>query len=81
MPRYYVENPNKKWNIYSTIIDDLLFEDWVEFADLEKFVCDEVADMKRMEVQTLLTEQPVLNTMNYEDCMVRLKDSDVDEYE
>lgn len=73
MPRFYVKSPKGKWNIYSTIVDDLLFDNWVEFVDLEKFVCDELVEEKRKDLQTLLTNNPILNNMNYDDCVKKLK--------
>ena len=79
MPRFYVKNKENKWNIYSTIIDDLIFEEWIEFVDLEKYVCKRAYKEKQAEIQTLLTDKPILNIMSYEECMKYLKESAKDD--
>lgn len=73
MVRYYVKNPEGKWNIYSTIIDDLLFENWVEFDEMVEEVCYELVEEKRKELASLLTDQTNLNTMTYEECMKEIE--------
>lgn len=73
MPRFYVKNKKDKWNIYSTIVDDLLFEKFVDFEDLKIFVIQEIIGDKEKELNTLLTEQPILNNMLYDDCIEKLK--------
>lgn len=69
MARYYVKNPEGKWNIFSTIIDDLLFENWVDYDEMVEEVCYELVEEKRKELASLLTDQTNLNTMSYEECM------------
>lgn len=69
MARYYVKNPENKWNIYSTIIDDLLFDEWLTFEDLEKEVIEELIENKKEELKTLLTDETNLNVMSYKECM------------
>ena len=69
MPRYYVKNPEGKWNIFSTIVDDVLYDEWVEFDKMVKDVCNGAAQKKKEELMTLLTDNPKLNTMSYEECM------------
>jgi hypothetical protein len=73
MARYYVKNPEGKWNIYSTIIDDLLFEDWIDFDEMVEEVCYELVEEKRKELASLLTDQTNLNTMTYEECMKEIE--------
>lgn len=73
MARYYVKNPEGKWNIYSTIIDDLLFENWVDFDEMVEEVCYELVEEKRKELASLLTDQTNLNTMTYEECMKEIE--------
>ena len=46
MPRYYVENKKGKWNIYSTIVDDLLFDNFVDFKEMKDFVLNEEREEK-----------------------------------
>ena len=38
MPRYYVRNPKTgRWNIYSTIVDDFILDEWATFDDLKHY--------------------------------------------
>ena len=69
MPRYYVKNKENKWNIFSSIIDDFLCEEWLEFEELEKMVITDVINKKREELKSLLTDKPELNIMNYEEAI------------
>lgn len=73
MPRYYVENKKGKWNIYSTIVDDLLFDKFVDFKEMKEFILNEEREEREKELDTLLNEQTMLNTMLYEDCIENLK--------
>lgn len=67
MPRYYVKNPEGKWNIYSTIVDDLLYDKWLTFNSLREAVITELVMDKEEELVTLLTDKPKLNVMKYEE--------------
>ena len=69
MSRYYVKNPEGKWNIFSSIIDDLLYDEWLEFEDLVDSVCNELVKNQMQNMKSLLTDNPRLNVMNYEECM------------
>ena len=69
MSRYYVKNPEGKWNIFSTIVDDLLSDEWVEFEQLVEDVCAGLVTKQKENMRTLLTDNPRLNVMNYEECM------------
>ena len=73
MPRFYVKNKENKWNIFSTIIDDFLYVRWLSFEDLVNDICDEVIQDKKEELGTLLTDNPKLNIMSYEEAMERRK--------
>ena len=73
MPRFYVKNKENKWNIFSTIVDDFLYDNFVPFDYLVEAVCNEVAESKKEEMQTLLTNKPHLNTMSYEKALERLE--------
>ena len=81
MSRYYVKNPEGKWNIYSTIIDDLLFENWVDFDEMVEEVCYELVEEKRKELASLLTDKTNLNTMTYEECMKEIEFNNMKEIE
>jgi len=77
MPRYYVENKEHKWNIFSSIIDDFLYDDFVDFKVLKGLVIKEAVDNlveeKNKDLDSLLTSQPLVNTMFYEDAVERIK--------
>ena len=66
MSRIYVKKDDK-WNIYTTICDDFLFDKWLDFEDLKIFVIGEMVNDKIVELETLLTDKPKLNYMTYED--------------
>lgn len=68
MPRYYVQHKGK-WNLFSTIVDDFLFERFVSFEELKRHVLNEVSERKVAELETLLTDDPALNVMSYEEAM------------
>ena len=77
MPRYYVENKEHKWNIFSSVVDDFLYDEFVDFKELKKDVInDDIKELKlkrNEELNSLLTKQPMLNTMLYEDAIERIK--------
>ena len=77
MPRYYVENKEHKWNIFSSIIDDFLYDDFVDFKVLKGLVIKEAVDNlveeRNKDLDSLLTNQPLVNTMFYEDAVERIK--------
>lgn len=77
MSRYYVENKEHKWNIFSSIVDDFLYDDFVDFKVLKGLVIKEAVDNlveeKDKDLDSLLTEQPIVNTMFYEDAIERIK--------
>lgn len=77
MPRFYVENKEHKWNIFSSIVDDFLYDNFVDFKVLKGLVIkeavDELVEEKNKDLDSLLTEQPLVNTMFYEDAMEIIK--------
>lgn len=73
MPRFYVKNKENKWNVFSTIVDDFLYVDWLSFDNLVEVVCSEIAQNKYKEMQTLLTDKPELNIMSYDEAMRRIR--------
>lgn len=73
MARFYVKNKENKWNVFSTIVDDFLYVDWLSFDDLVEAVCSELAQNKYEEMQTLLTDKPKLNIMNYDEAIRRIR--------
>ena len=69
MPRFYVKNKDNKWNIFSTIIDGFIYDEFLEFDDLIFKVCAEIVEEKKKELKTLLTDKPILNTMSYQEVL------------
>lgn len=74
MPRFYVKNDKGLWNIYSTIIDDYLWVEFVEFDEVKTYVIGEAVMDKIKELDTLLTNKPRLNVMSYEEAEQRRAD-------
>lgn len=76
MPRYYVKK-NNKWNIFSSIIDDFLYDDFVDFNVLKGLVIkeavDDLVEQRNKDLDSLLTDKPIVNTMFYEDAIERIK--------
>lgn len=73
MPRFYVKNKEDKWNIYSTIVDDILYDNWLTFNQLEEAVINEIIMDKKEDLKSLLTNKPRVNVMSYDDCLEKLK--------
>lgn len=73
MPRFYVKRNENEWNIFSTIVDDFIYDKWMSFDGLVECVCNELINDKKEEMKTLLTNKPELNTMSYEDALERKK--------
>lgn len=74
MPRFYVKNKENKWNIFSTVVDDFLYYDWLNFDDLVEVVIYELTKNKQEELKSLLTDRPELNIMSYDEAMRRIKE-------
>lgn len=72
MPRFYVKNKEDKWNIFSTIVDDFLYYDWLSFEDLVEAIVCELVKNKKKELKTLLTDKPELNIMSYDEAMRKI---------
>ena len=65
MPRYYVEK-DEMWNVFSTIVDDFLYSEFMTFTELKALVIGEVVVDKLADLETLKTDKPKLNKMPYE---------------
>ncbi len=65
MARYYVEKDGM-WNVFSTVVDDFLYSDFMTFDELKALVVGEVVVDKLNDLETLLTDKPILNRMPYE---------------
>lgn len=71
MARIYVEDTNglscDRWNIYSTVVEGYLLDEWCSFGELVMFVVDEQTKNKIEEMSSLLTEQKKVNYMTREE--------------
>ncbi len=65
MARYYIEKDGM-WNVFSTIVDDFLYSEFMTFTDLKALVIGEMVVDKLADLETLKTDKPILNKMPYE---------------
>lgn len=67
MPRYYVKNDKQLWNIFSTVADDYLLEEFVPFNQMKALIINNEMRERMKELDTLLTKKPKLNRMTVEE--------------
>ena len=79
MPRYYVQDPEGKWNIWSTITDSYLYSSFMPFDQLKEMIIKEVVEQKTNELNSLLTNHPELNVKSYEECEEELRELQEDD--
>lgn len=72
MPRYYVQKGDE-WNVFSTIVDEFLYTDFMTFEELKALVVGETVIDKLKDIETLKTEYPKLNKMPYETAIEIIK--------
>lgn len=72
MSRYYVEKDGM-WNVFSTIVDDFLYSKFMTFTELKALVVGEVVVAKLADLETLKTDNPILNKMPYEEAVKRIR--------
>ena len=65
MARYYVEKDGM-WNVFSTVVDDFLYSDFMSFDELKALVIGEVVVDKLNDLDSLRTDKPTVNKMPYE---------------
>lgn len=75
MSRIYTKKGNK-WNIYSTVINDFLFDIWVSYDDLVKWVIQDIEEEKKLELRSLLTDKPIVNYMSYKELVEEYKEGE-----
>lgn len=68
MARAYVEKDGE-WNVFSTVVDDFLYSSFMSFDELKALVVGEVVITKIKDLETLLTDRPVLCTMPFDEAM------------
>ena len=74
MPRYYVEKDGE-WNIFSTIIDDFLFDEFICLDALKARLLYERFKELNEDMDSLLTDNPRVNVMAYSEA-IELKQAD-----
>ena len=73
MPRFYVEKDGK-WNIFSTIVDDFIFDEFVCPDALKARLLYERYKELTEDIDSLLTDKPSVNVMDYEEAMERRRE-------
>ena len=73
MPRFYVQNKEGLWNIFSTIVDDFVYEEFMTFVIFKEHVIKKTIEEREKELDTLLSERPELNVMDYEEAIEIIK--------
>ena len=73
MPRYYVEK-NGEWNIFSTIVDDFILDEFVCLDALKARLLYERYKELTEDIDSLLTDNPRVNVMDYEEAMERRRE-------
>lgn len=73
MPRYYVEK-NGKWNIFSTIVDDFVFDEFICLDALKAHLLYERYKELTEDLDSLLTDKPSVNVMDYEEAMEKRRE-------
>lgn len=67
MSRFYVKNNDDYWNIFSTIIDDYIYDEFVPFCEMKSRILRETLVNKDNELDSLRTDKPELNVMTLEE--------------
>lgn len=78
MPRFYVECEGE-WNIFSTVTDDFLFDEFVCLDALKARLLYERYKELTEDIDSLLTDRPKVNVMTYEEAIERQVKNIIDE--
>ena len=73
MPRFYVEKDGE-WNIFSTITDDFIFDEFVCLDALKARLLYERYKELTEDLDSLMTDNPSVNVMDYEEAMERRRE-------
>ncbi len=77
MPRFYVDMPDGRWRVFSTIADGFVTEP-MTFDELREYRRKRATEKCDWETDSLLTDHPRINVMSYEDVMDYLAEMAVD---
>lgn len=79
MPRFYIKNNDDYWNIFSTIIDDYIYDEFIPFCEMKSRILRETLVNKSNELDSLRTSTPELNVMTLEEAeKMRRKENEVE---
>jgi len=74
MARYYVERDGE-WNIFSTVVDDFLFDEFICLDALKARLLYERFKELTEDMDSLLTDNPRVNVMKYSEAIERQADA------
>ena len=75
MPRFYVEKDGE-WNIFSTITDDFIFDEFVCLDALKARLLYERYKELTKDIDSLVTDRPRMNVMSYEEAVERIRETE-----
>lgn len=78
MPRFYVQRPDGKWNVFSSVVDEYIAEG-LTLDDIKKFRLEKFAAENEREVNSLASDRPLLNVMDFAEAEERINISDFKE--
>lgn len=64
MPRFYVQRPDGKWNIFSSVVDEYIAEG-LTLDGIKQFRLEDFASVNSKEVDSLIGKRPLLNVMDF----------------
>lgn len=73
MPRYNVKLPDGRWQVFSTVVDDFVSEP-MTFDELREWRRAEYISECDKETDSLLTDRPLVNRMDYSEVKAYLKE-------
>ena len=74
MGRIYVKNNEGKYNIYSTIVDNWLSEEWLTYDQLVDELCKEAVEEIKRKMASTLTDQPLMKVYPWNEAVEAIKE-------
>ena len=72
MARFYVEH-NGEWNIFSTVVDDFILDEFVCLDALKARLLYERYKELTEDIDSLMTDRPRVNVMSYTEATERMR--------
>lgn len=72
MPRFYVQRPDGKWNIFSGVADGYIAEG-LTLDGIKQFRLEKFASENEREVNSLASDRPLLNVMDFAEAEERIR--------